>query len=135
MGQHREHVLVRPGADPSLRGSLLDPHLHRAGPGPGRHQNLSQWSASPAGGGGSVLHSHWSSDAQPSLVESFRVMLLPVIICHKEPAQTSHWCVFCLLLAGSLCHMAGSCMHRKVLILVPLCHREPARSKQNTPKK
>ena len=87
MGQPGQHVLVRPGADPSLRGSLLDPHLHRAGPGPGRHQNLSQWSASPAGGGGSVLHSHWSSpnNAQLSLVESLHQQCYAMKNQHGHP--------------------------------------------------
>ena len=72
-----------------VSGSVLDPHLHRAGLGPGRDQNLSQWSASRASGGGeategppaqgdiSTLCSHWSSSyiTVLSLVESFIVML------------------------------------------------------------
>ena len=37
----------------------------------------------------SVLHSHWSRyyEARLSLVESFRVLLGPEILCHKEPSQ------------------------------------------------
>ena len=37
----------------------------------------------------SVLHSHWSTsnEARLSLVESFRVLLTPAIVCHKEPAR------------------------------------------------
>ena len=44
-----------------------------------------------AGGlpGDSVVHSHWSRnvEARLSLVERFRVLLAPVILCHKEPAR------------------------------------------------
>ena len=62
-----------------------------------------------------------SPEAWLSLVESnicsFIVLLVPAILCHKEPARASkspysvlwnakypHWGVFCLLLAGSLWH-------------------------------
>ena len=39
----------------------------------------------------SVLRSHWSSsnEALLSLVESFIVLLLPPILCHKEPVWAS----------------------------------------------
>ena len=45
-----------------------------------------------AGGPGhqvSVLHFHWSRNvfARLSLVESFRVLLAPAFLCHKEPAR------------------------------------------------
>ena len=58
--------------------------------------------------GFSVVHSHWSrfNEAQLSLVESFRVLLAPAVLCHKEPArriQSPLLGDFCLLLAGSLC--------------------------------
>ena len=42
------------------------------------------------GSQGSVVHSHWSSsnEARLSLVDSFRVLLAPAILCHKEIART-----------------------------------------------
>ena len=38
-----------------------------------------------------VVHSHWSRNVQAwlSLVESFRVLLAPAVLCHKEPARAS----------------------------------------------
>ena len=37
-----------------------------------------------------VLHSHWSRNVEAwlSLVESFRVLLAPALLCHKEPAMS-----------------------------------------------
>ena len=39
----------------------------------------------------SVLHSHWSSsnEARLSLVEIFRVLLAPAVLCHREPSAAA----------------------------------------------
>ena len=38
----------------------------------------------------SVVHSYWSRnvEARLSLVESFRVLLAPAVLCHREPARS-----------------------------------------------
>ena len=46
-------------------------------------------SSSPVQPGGSILHSYWSrsKEARLSLVESFRVLLAPAVLSHKEQAR------------------------------------------------
>ena len=93
------------------------------GPGPGR-----LWGGHRSEGGTGALHpplpgrsgcpligptrtllaSHWlrNVEARLSLVESFRVLLAPAVLCHKEPARASKapahkkLGLFCLPLAG-----------------------------------
>ena len=47
--------------------------------------------ATGAGGGSSVLHSHWTRSFETwlSLVERIIVLLAPALLCHKEPAWVS----------------------------------------------
>ena len=59
----------------------------------------------------SLLHSHWSRNvkARLSLVESFIVLMMPALLCHKEPArriQSALWNAQYILLAPRWFFMA-----------------------------
>ena len=94
MRLHKASVLGSAGQVGGLQGRPPGRHWLWAVPGrPGEEGRPPghRAGAGRAGGQVSVLHYHWSrsNEARLSLVESFRVLLAPAVLCHKEPTRAS----------------------------------------------